>query len=195
MPDNIILVGFMGTGKSLVGQRVAELLGWEYVDTDTEIECKTGKPVRTIFSEDGEPAFRAMEKQALQEACSQEQVVISTGGGAILDPDNREIMLNQGIVVCLDALSETIYRRLMEDKEVPVEDRPLLAGPNPLEQIQELKTRRHDFYAVAHRTVHTDELTIEQVAQQVVACLDLPRSYRDAENIELNKITDRFIGS
>ena len=165
----------MGTGKSLVGQRVAELLGWEYVDTDTDIECKAGKSVRAIFAEDGERAFRAMEKQALQEACSQEHKVISTGGGAVLDPDNRELMLNKGLVVCLDALPETIYRRLLEDNEVPVEDRPLLAGPDPLKQIQELKTRRHDFYAVAHRTVHTDELTIEQMAQQVV---QIPRTLR-----------------
>ena len=178
MPDNIILVGFMGTGKSLVGQRVAELLGWEYVDTDMEIESKVSKPVPAIFAEDGEPAFRAVEKQALREVCFQEHKVISTGGGAILDPDNRELMLNRGIVVCLDALPETIYKRLMDDNDVPVEDRPLLAGSNPLKQIRELKTLRHDFYAVAHRTIDTDELTIEQVAQQVVKLATESRRHR-----------------
>ena len=166
--DNIILVGFSGTGKTLVGQKVASLMGWEFVDTDTEIERRVGKPVHRIFAEDGEPTFRVMEKQILLEVCSGQGRVVSTGGGAVVDPENRELMLSRGYVICLDALPETIYNRLMDNSANPAVVRPLLSGPDPLERIKALKASRQGYYLASHQTVQTDNLTVEQAAREVM---------------------------
>ena len=168
-PDNVILVGFSGTGKTLVGKEVARLLGWTYVDMDEEIKERAGKPIAAIFTDDGEPAFRRLEKRVLQEVCSGQGRVIATGGGAVVDPENREVMLKSGVVVCLDALPETIYSRLNADRAQPAEVRPLLSGPEPLSRIKALKVSRQGYYSVAHRTVDTDDLSVAQVAQEVVS--------------------------
>ena len=172
--SNIILVGLSGTGKTLVGREVARLLGWEFVDTDSEIESKAGKPIRAIFEEEGELAFREMEKRAVRDACRADGRVVSTGGGAIVDPDSRELMLSRGIVVWLEAVPETIYGRLTSDSRDSVDARPMLSGPDPLGRIRELKGRRRAYYSEAHHTVHTDGLTVEQVALEVVGVLSPP---------------------
>ena len=168
---NIFLVGFSGTGKTIVGREVARLLGWEFVDTDGEIERKAEKPVRRIFAEDGEPAFRLLEKQALQDACSDGDRVVATGGGIVVDQENRQLMLGRGYLVCLDAHPETIFSRLTGDGENSATERPLLSGPNPLERIRALKASRQVYYDTAHCTVRTEGITVERVAQEVVkAC-------------------------
>ena len=171
VPDNIILVGFSGTGKTLVGQELARLLGWEFIDTDAEIEGRVDKSVQCIFAEDGESAFRVLEKRALREACSGDHRVISTGGGAPVDPGNRELMLDRGYVVCLDALPETIHSRLVADDSNPLAVRPLLSGPESLERIKGLKSQRQECYSAARRTVATDNLTVEQVAREILRSL------------------------
>lgn len=172
VPSAIILVGFSTTGKTQVGTRVARLLGWRCVDTDAEIEKLAGKPIPKIFSQDGEPVFREIEKQALMQACQEDEVVIATGGGAVLDADNRELMCRMGIVVCLDADPGTVYNRLLRDADNPVVPviRPLLDVPDPLRRIQELKAVREPFYAFAHFTVKTDGLDVEAASQEVVRC-------------------------
>ena len=190
-PHNIILVGFSGTGKTLVGQEVARLLGWGFVDMDVEIEGRAGKAIRSIFEDDGEPAFRFLEKRVLKEVCSGHNRVVATGGGAVVDPENRELMLASGTVICLDALPDTIYHRLTADSGEPMEARPLLSGTEPLERIKELKASRQAHYAVAHQTVQTDDLTVEQVARAVVEVFDLglPQRHRDTEMEESNEVT------
>ena len=179
--DNIILIGFSGTGKTLVGEGIARLLGWQFVDTDAEVEGKVGKSVGRIFAEDGEESFRRMERCALRDACSGRLKVIATGGGAAIDPLNRELMLSQGFVVCLDASPKTIYGRLTGDYPNPEATRPLLGGDDPLERIRALKHSRQGYYSEAHRIVQTDGLTVEQTAQIVVeACqFFLPSSTKD----------------
>ena len=184
--SNIILVGFSGTGKTLVGREVARLLGWGFIDTDGEIEQEAGKPVYRVFQEDGEPAFRLLEKQALREGCSGQGKVVSTGGGAVVDPENRELILGQGVVICLDALPETIYERLMGADAGRVAVRPLLSGPEPLERIKVLKASRHEYYSSAHVTVHTDGLSVEQVAQEVVKAWRLFSSSSELASPESN---------
>ena len=170
--SNVILVGFSGTGKSLVGQEVARLLGWKFVDSDGEIERGTGKLVPRIFAEDGESAFRAVEKQVIGELCLGQHTVIATGGGTVLDPDNWELMKSSGLVVRLDARSETIYARLQDGQGGSAGDRPLLASDDPLERIRLLKSEREGHYSKAHRTVNTDDLTMSQVAEVVVRCFE-----------------------
>ncbi len=162
----IFLTGFSGTGKSSVASLVAKDLGWTAVDTDDEIEAEAGKPVARVFAEDGEPRFRDMEAQAIARAATMDGVVVATGGGAVLSEANRRAMAT-GVVVCLEALPETILRRLREAPE-PVSERPLLTGLDPLAKIITLKSSRAALYALADATVHTDTLSLEDVTREVV---------------------------
>jgi shikimate kinase/3-dehydroquinate synthase len=168
-PLRIALTGFSGTGKSVVAPLVADRLRWQIVDTDSLVEKAAGKPITDIFEQDGEPRFRELEADAVREACARERAVVSVGGGAVLRPDNRRLLAEGGFVVCLEARPETILRRLSESApaDEPL-DRPLLAGPDPISRIRELKARRQAFYALADHTVHTDGLTLDLVADEVV---------------------------
>ncbi|MCL0044423.1 shikimate kinase, partial [Dehalococcoidia bacterium] len=104
MNSNIIIItGFSGTGKSRVGKAVAEILGWEFFDTDQEIVRQAGKPVAQIFEEEGEESFRTLERTIVQESCAGNGRVVATGGGAIIDPTNYQTMTNAGFMVCLEA--------------------------------------------------------------------------------------------
>jgi len=168
--SNIALIGFSATGKSIVAKKVAEYMNWNFIDTDDEIVRFSGKAIPEIFEQDGEDKFRQLERQALRQACQKGNVVIATGGGAILDPRNQELLLKTSTVVCLEARAETIYQRLLQDtlySSNPVV-RPLLAGDNPLERIGQLKAFRQPYYAMAEWTVHTDNLTLEEVSQEVI---------------------------
>ncbi|MBI4197993.1 MAG: bifunctional shikimate kinase/3-dehydroquinate synthase, partial [Chloroflexi bacterium] len=173
---NIVITGFSGTGKSQVARAVADLLGWTCVDTDAEVVRRAGMPIARIFQAQGEAAFRRLEREAVQEACAGKGSVIATGGGAIMDPASLSAMTANGFLVCLEARPETIYRRLTENKRendqapglADAEERPLLGGPDPLARIQALKAQRQPTYALAHWTVHTDSLSIADVAQEVV---------------------------
>ncbi len=167
-PCNIFLTGFSAAGKSSIGPRVAAALGFEYFDTDAEICRIAGKPIDDIFKQDGEPQFRAMEKRALGIASTRQNAVIPTGGGAVVDSDNRLLMSNSGMVVFLEARPETILRRLQADVAGGGPVRPLLAVSDPLGRITELKEKRQSFYACSDWTVHTDDLTPEEVVQEVI---------------------------
>jgi len=167
-PLRIVLTGFSGAGKSLVAPLVAQRLGWQVVDTDALIEKTAGRPIPEIFARDGEPYFRGLEADALRSVCAQARAVVSTGGGVVLRPDNRRLMAQGGFIVCLEARPETILRRLREGAEEEPVDRPLLVGADPLGRIRELKESRQPFYALADHTVHTDGLSPEEVAVEVV---------------------------
>ena len=174
MPSRIILTGFSGTGKTAAGRRLGRALGWEFVDTDELIIGRAGKPIERIFTEDGEAAFRVLEREAIAETCRGGAVVASTGGGAIMDDENRTLMLDAGLLVCLDARPETIYARLLRasaEGGAEAMVRPLLtaaAGQDPLERIESLKRERLWAYSLAHWTVTTDNLSVEQCAQEVL---------------------------
>ncbi len=162
------MIGFSTTGKTRVARELAKHFGWHVVDTDEEIVREAGKPIPQIFAADGEAAFRAIERQVLARACKLPEVVVATGGGAVVDPSNRDLIKRSGMVVCLEASPQTIYRRLQEDVEVSGAIRPLLAGPDPLGRITELKGSREAFYAVADWTVHTDNLSVGEVCQEIM---------------------------
>ena len=179
-PQNILLVGFMASGKTETGKALARIIGWPLVDTDAQIVARAGRPIDEIFLQDGEPAFRILEAGIVQELCAGSGRIIAAGGGAFTVPENRERMLAGGIVVCLSARPETIHRRITElpspptsregnkggSKAQPV--RPLLAGDNPLARIRELLTQRAPAYAQANFTVETDDLTPERVARRIL---------------------------
>ncbi len=161
----------MASGKSRVGRILAQRTGRPLVDADTEIAGRAGKSIEQIFAEEGEAAFRAWEQQVIADRCAGAGQVISTGGGAFVDPDNRRAMLSSGAVFCLHAQPETIYRRLLADYRAGKTMRPLLAGPDPLKRIRELLSQRAAAYAQAHHTIATDRLTPEEVAEQALEIL------------------------
>jgi shikimate kinase / 3-dehydroquinate synthase len=169
-PGNIILTGFSYTGKTKVGQKVAWKLGWKFIDIDEEIVRSYGKTISEIFAKDGEERFRELETKALERVSHGSKLVIATGGGAVMSAANRELVRESGIVICLEAKPATIYRRLLKDAadSSNKEPRPLLAGPEPLRRIEWLKGFRQPYYALADWTVHTDNLTVDEVAEEVI---------------------------
>ncbi|GBD23599.1 3-dehydroquinate synthase [bacterium HR29] len=164
-PQRIFLVGISGSGKSTVGRRVAELLGWDFLDTDRLVEERAGRPVAAIFAEDGEAAFRALEADAMAEAARRERVVVATGGGALLSPEGRRAA-RSGFTVWLSVPPEEAAARLLSDPEAEV--RPLLAG-DAVARLRELLSRRRPLYAAADAVVTTASLSTEEAAQAVVA--------------------------
>jgi shikimate kinase/3-dehydroquinate synthase len=183
---NLIITGFSGTGKSLVAKEIARRLNWDFLDTDDEIVRQTGKPIAEIFRQDGEGKFRELEREAIRKACRQGQTVIAIGGGAIVDPQNYELLARTGLIVCLEAKPETIYERLFREAACSPETevRPLLANDNPLERIKQLKASRQPYYANADWVVHTDKLNIGQVAEEVIRAWRLLRRYAPRNDSE-----------
>jgi shikimate kinase len=161
-PLNIVLTGFMGTGKTTVGRLVAELLGYEFVDTDDLIERRHG-PVPEIFREHGEERFRELERELAAELADGERRVISTGGRMMLDPANAEVLEARSRVFCLVASAGVIAARVLVDG-APA--RPLLAGDDPAARIAELLDERRAGYA-RFEQVDTDGRTPAEVADDI----------------------------
>jgi len=174
---NIVITGFSGTGKSLVGRRAAERLNWHFIDTDDEIVKRAGKPISQIFAQKGEGKFRELERRAIRKASRQGQTVIAIGGGAIVERRNYELLARTGMIVCLEAKPETIYERLFREAACSPGTgvRPLLTVDDPLERITELKDSRQTHYAKADWTIHTDALAVDEVAAEVVRAWQLLR--------------------
>jgi 3-dehydroquinate synthase len=178
---NIVLTGFSGTGKSLVAKEVAQRLNWNFIDTDDEIVKLACKPIAEIFQQDGEKKFRKLEYEIIEKACQQRQTIIAVGGGAIVGSRNYKLLAENGFIVCLEAKPETIYQRLFHEAAEP-EIRPLLSTKNPLERIRQLKAQRQPYYANADWTVHTDNLSISEVAEEVVKARKLLHfAYNEAD--------------
>ncbi len=167
-PRRIFLTGFSFTGKSRVAPLVAQTLGWRVIDLDDLIEEAAGKPVPAVFADEGEGGFRLREMEALRAACRESEVVVATGGGVVLAEENRRLMAESGFVACLEARPQTIVSRLRQPAEREESERPLLRGADPLGRILQLKAQRQPLYALADATVHTDDLTPELVAEEVV---------------------------
>ena len=179
-PDNIILVGFMASGKSHVGKILSESTGLPLVDADSAIVEQAGKSIERIFADEGEAAFRTLERKVIAELCAGSGQIISAGGGAFVDPDNRRVMLAGGIVFCLRAQPETIYHRLKADNDSGQAVRPLLAGDDPLGRIRELLEQRAESYGRAHHCIDTDTLTPEEVAEIVLRTSGLMEEIKSA---------------
>lgn len=161
---NIILTGFMGTGKTSVGRRLARRLGWRFCDLDLQIEAAARMPVAKIFAERGEPVFRRLERRALYRALRDSEQVIATGGGAFVDARNRAALKASGPVVCLTAKPQAILQRVGGR----IEARPLLRGPGePLARIRALLAQRAKAYAQADLTIDTTGLSIDEVVERV----------------------------
>ena len=159
----IYLTGFMGSGKSTVGRLLADLLNSPFTDLDEIIVQRAGMSIPDIFQHEGEPAFRRMEAETLRLCCNEEGV-FGLGGGAVLDPDNRDILMASGLVIYLRATPETLARRLLSEAQ----GRPVLAGEGRLEdRIISLLRERSGSYELAHWNIDTDDLKPEQVASTI----------------------------
>lgn len=164
MKKNIVLAGFMGTGKSTVGGILARRLGFRLVDMDERIEQRAGRRISEIFARDGEAEFRRMESELARELSGGEEQVIAAGGGVVLNPANVELLGRTGVVVCLTASADTILKRVEKSGH-----RPLLDEGGKAERIRSLLAQRRDLYAALPWQVETDALDPEAVADRVVA--------------------------
>jgi shikimate kinase len=160
---NITLIGFMGTGKTTVGRLVAEQLNFEFLDTDALIEERTGKKIADIFAQNGEPAFRQLEAQLVEELGMRTGTVISTGGGLPTNPENLVTLKNHSLVFCLWLTPEKIYERVKDQTH-----RPLLHAADPLGKIRALLISREKFYKQADVLLNSDLRSAREVAQQVI---------------------------
>lgn len=163
MDTNLYLVGFMGTGKSTVGRLVARQLGFEFVDSDHEIERRQGRPVSRIFAEEGEAAFRAMEREFIAQGHPARRCVVSCGGGLIVPAGMLELLRARGVVICMHAPIETILRRTMHATH-----RPLLAVENPEQRLRELYAQRESLYRRAGTMVLTDKRPLREIGAHVL---------------------------
>jgi len=159
-------MGFMGTGKSEVGRRLAKRLGRAFVDTDRLVEARAGKRIATIFAEDGEPAFRTLERAAVAEAAGRGGPVVAVGGGAVLDPENVRCLREAGVLVYLTARPEIIMGRVGDGS-----NRPLLRD-DPRAAVARLLAERGPVYAAAADiTVETSERTADEVVGEIQRAL------------------------
>lgn len=163
---NIVLTGFMGTGKTTVGRALADRLGYELVDTDELIEGRHG-PIPNIFAEHGEGRFRHFEREIARDLADRRGLVVSTGGRMMLDAVNAEVLGATGDVVCLTADVDTIVARL---RGPGTETRPMLAGHDVRARVAELLEQRAPSYS-RFRCVATDDLSPERVADEIVALI------------------------
>ena len=155
---NVYLIGPMGSGKTAVGRRLAVLLGKQFLDSDAEIERRTGVDIRYIFEREGETRFRERERDVIAELTALDDVVVATGGGVILDPKNRERLAQTGIVVYLETTIDTLVRRTKAAKT-----RPLLIGDDPRAVLERMMSMRRPLYEEAA------DLRIETTGRQVRA--------------------------
>jgi len=166
-PRHVVLVGMMGSGKTTVGSRLARRLDRRFVDSDDQVERRTGRTVRQIFEQDGEAAFRLHESEAIAEAlASEEPAVIAAAGGTVLDEKNRRLMRECGVVVWLRAEPATLAERAVRG-----DHRPLLAD-EPAMVIHRLAGERHDLYTdVAHHVVEVGDRRPDEVVDAVLEAL------------------------
>ncbi|MEV7732541.1 shikimate kinase [Streptomyces sp. NPDC086033] len=163
----VVLVGPMGVGKSTVGQQLAERLGVGYRDTDDDIVAEQGRTIAEIFVDEGEPAFRAIEKAAVRRALAEHDGVLALGGGSILDADTRALLAGQQVVYLSMDVEEAVKRTGLNAA------RPLLAV-NPRKQWRELmEARRHLYESIATTVVATDGRTPEEVTRIALDALEL----------------------
>ncbi|HEV2438457.1 MAG TPA: 3-dehydroquinate synthase [bacterium] len=177
-PFNVVLIGFMGTGKTAVGRRIAERLGLTFVDTDAIIETRAGRTIARIIAEDGESVFRRLEADAVAEAGASQGAVIATGGGVPLRSDNMRHLRRRGVIVALTASPRAILTRVGGGAE-----RPLL-GADPESAVPRLLAERDAAYRDADLLVDTSEASADEVADRVVAFVAARSAARTARAAE-----------
>ena len=163
-PQNLFLVGPMGAGKSAVGRQLARLLHLEFVDSDEEIESRTGVDIPFIFEKEGEAGFRKREAKVIEDLTQKDGVVLATGGGAVMDPQNRNHLGARGFVIYLHTSVDQQLARTRKGR-----DRPLLANDDPRTVLETLMATRDPLYReIADLTVETDGRKVRAVANEIL---------------------------
>ncbi len=160
---NIVLTGFMGTGKTTISKILSKVLAMPLVDIDEEIERHENMTINEIFARFGEPYFRDIESMIIKRVSEMRGIIISTGGGSILREENIKNLKSNGIIFCLTATPDTIFKRTAHH-----DDRPLLRVPDPMTRIKELLEYRMPFYEKADFLIPTDNLTPEEVVEEII---------------------------
>jgi shikimate kinase len=163
-PQNIFLVGPMGSGKSAVGRQIARLLHLDFIDSDDEIEARTGVDIPFIFEKEGEEGFRKREAKVIDDLTRNEGIVLATGGGAVVDPRNRNHLGARGFVIYLYTTVDQQLARTRKGRE-----RPLLKNDDPRQVLDDLMEQRDQFYReIADLVVTTDGRKVKAVATEIV---------------------------
>jgi shikimate kinase len=166
--ESVFLVGLMGAGKTTIGRLLAKKLKSRFVDTDHQISVATGVSIPTIFEIEGEAGFRRRETEVIDRYTTEANLVLATGGGAVLSEHNRKCLRERGKVVYLAASPETLYERTRRDK-----NRPLLQIGDRLEKLRELYTQRDTLYReVAHVVIDVSRTSAPQVIREIMATMD-----------------------
>ncbi|TYB33425.1 shikimate kinase [Flexistipes sinusarabici] len=164
---NIYLLGFMGSGKTSVGKRLAEKKNMMFIDLDEKIEESEGMSIAEIFAEKGEEYFRDVEKKVLKELSAMDFCIVATGGGAVVDPENLQTMKDSGVTVSLLASPEIVYERVKNSNL-----RPLLNVENPIDEIKKLMFERAGFYIKSDIVVDTSDLSVDEAADEIIGELN-----------------------
>ena len=160
---NIFLIGPMGSGKTAVGRHLARLFRLTFHDSDADIEAKTGVDIAFIFEKEGEAGFRVRERESIERLTRLQSIVLATGGGAVIEPENRRVLAERGVVVYLATSVDQQLERTRHARH-----RPLLNGTDPEEKLRELMLRRAALYAeIAQITVSTDGRRVQLVADEI----------------------------
>jgi shikimate kinase len=169
VPENIFLVGLMGAGKSTVGRMLAKRLGKVFYDSDHEIEKRCGVKIPVIFEMEGEAGFRKREASVIDELSQLKNIVLATGGGSVLLPENQKNLQERGVVIYLRANPNELWLRTRHDK-----GRPLLQTPNPQKTLEELFEKRDPIYrSIANQIVETGKPSVSQLTNHLIMQLEL----------------------
>jgi shikimate kinase len=160
---NLYLVGFMGTGKTTVARAVGQKLGFQVIDSDHEIERLKGKTIPDIFAQDGEPVFRALEREFIEHGHPPERTIVACGGGLVVQPNMLALLKSKGVIVCLHASVETILARTARHR-----NRPLLAVDDPEERIRTLYAAREPIYKQSGTVILTDLRPLHDIVSNVI---------------------------
>lgn len=164
---NIILIGFMGTGKTAVGKRLASLVNKDFYDTDQEVESVTGMTVSQLYNRFGEIRLRSEEDLAVNRLAQKENCVIATGGSTVLDQSNINLLARNGIIICLSAKPEIIYERVKRRN-----NRPFLKKGDMYKTILELLAQREELYKCADFFIDTSDMDFQEIIDQIIAFLN-----------------------
>lgn len=166
--DNLILIGYRGSGKTCVGRQIAAVTGRAFVDTDDLIETAAGRTISRIFESDGESEFRRLEAEAIRSVAARSRQVISVGGGAVLSEQNRAALRTAGLCVWLRASPDVLWRRIEPDEQNAAR-RPALTAAPGADEVRQLLADRQQYYAeLAHESLDTDSLDVSQAAERII---------------------------
>lgn len=178
MKSNLVLIGFMGTGKTSLGRKLAKVLNKDFIDTDLEIEKITGLTIPLIFKKHGQIRFRSEEKLMVKKVAQRNNCVISTGGGVVLEPENIKALKETGWIIRLTASPEVIFKRVAKRS-----DRPLLYKNKSVAYIEKLINQREAYYQCADLTLDTSQTQSEELINQVIQFLKEKEQNEDNQRL------------